>query len=384
MNGGCIMEFFIQDPVFESSYTIHEALIKACDEASYGGGAYAFVSVEGVKLFIEDASFRKLAHHGGFKLIVGVDDITSEKVLQNLKEINQQYGEKFEVLAFLHDTKGSLFHPKFSWFKKENGGIVVLGSGNLTGKGLRINREAFNYVEVDEQKLNEIENYWNDWLACNIKFLLPIDDEKVLEKARENAQRFSKVKRKVRTKQKTDIQQDVGDVDETLISQTYEDEDIGAWSFSEDDPVLVAEIPRSGNRWKQANFNKSSFINFFGAQPGVNGHHRILLRNVSESGQLASNIEVRPSVSVVSHNWRFELDAASGIPYPDEGRPIAIFVRVSIRTFLYNLLLPEDQYYIEVIRFLNNKNLNTNNMRREQTTVDELKTACPNLPLWSV
>jgi hypothetical protein len=376
------VDFFLQDPLFQKSYTIHEALLKACEGANYGGGAYAFVSIEGVKLFIEDEAFVKLIQNGGFKLIVGVDEITSEKVLVRLGEIRQQYADRLHIYAFLHDTKGSLFHPKFSWFKKENGGVLVLGSGNLTGKGLRLNREAFSYIEVDQAKIQEIENYWNEWLDHNSKYLLPIDDEKVLKKAKTNAKIYSRLKRNLEAV--SDIQETEKLIEETPIFQSYEDEDIYAWTFSDDAAVLVAEIPRSGNRWKQANFDKSSFENFFGAQPGVNGHHRILLRNVSSNGNLATEIEVRPSVSVASHNWRFELEAASGIPYPDDGRPIAIFVRVSTRTFLYQLLLPGDTHYIEVLQFLNNNNPDTSRVRRQQTNVYNLKTECPNLPLWSV
>ena len=221
------MDFFIQDPLFKKSYTIHEALIKACDGAISGGGAYAFVSIEGVKLFIEDEIFVKLAKNGRFKLIVGVDDITSEKVLHRLDEIRKLYGGNLEIYAFLHDTKGSLFHPKFSWFKNENGGALVLGSGNLTGKGLRLNREAFNYTEVSNMGIKEIEDYWNEWLTHNSKFLLPVDDEKVLQKARENAQKFTRLKKKV--KAELDSTETGDSVVETMIPHSYDDEDIYAW-----------------------------------------------------------------------------------------------------------------------------------------------------------
>ncbi len=52
------------------------------------------------------------------------------------------------------------------------------------------------------------------------------------------------------------------------------------WQFYPDCEVLIAEIPRSGNRWKQANFDIDTFQNFFGATPGDNSQ-RILLRNIT-------------------------------------------------------------------------------------------------------
>jgi hypothetical protein len=62
--------------------------------------------------------------------------------------------------------------------------------------------------------------------------------------------------------------------------------------------------------------------------------------------------EVRPSVAVRSQNYRFELEAAAGLPYPANGRPIGIFVRIATRTFRYRLLMPDDRLYGQVDNFL--------------------------------
>ena len=74
-----------------------------------------------------------------------------------------------------------------------------------------------------------------------------------------------------------------------------------------------------------------------------------MLKNVDKSGTLGKT-EVRPSVSVSSQNYRFELDAAAGIDYPKDGkRPLGVFVKVSQRDFLYELVMPGDVGYDSLI-----------------------------------
>ncbi|MGS0765302.1 phospholipase D family protein [Syntrophomonas curvata] len=373
------MNFYIQDPTYPESYSLHEALLSACEGAIYGGGTYAFVTPGGVKLFLEDQVFIDFVSNGSFKLVVGIDEITSDRALETLGRLSEEYSNNLEISAFSHNTKGSLFHPKFSWFKTDSGGTLVLGSGNLTEKGLRRNREAFTVIDVDEAKINEIEERWNDWLAHNGNCLKSVDDIDVLNKVKENAMLSSRIYRKSHLE--TDV--DVQDEEEIQVEPIIENEDFEAWSFADRDSVLITEIPKSGNRWNQVNFDKNSFINFFGAQPGDNSL-RILLRNVLSDGTL-DEIEVRPSVSVVCHNWRFELKAAANKLYPINDRPIGIFIRVSPRMFLYVLAMPTDVFYYEVRQFLDQKyNGRADRMKRYQATVQEVKTFCGNLPFWNI
>ena len=77
-------------------------------------------------------------------------------------------------------------------------------------------------------------------------------------------------------------------------------------------PVLVAEIP-GGDRWKQANFDQHTFETFFEAKLGT--RRWVCFQHVNAAG-----IEVleplRPSIIVPSVNFRFELGAGAGLPYP--------------------------------------------------------------------
>ena len=86
-----------------------------------------------------------------------------------------------------------------------------------------------------------------------------------------------------------------------------------------------------------------------------------------------SEIEVRPSISVVSQNYRFELDAASGMPYPSNGKPIGIFVKVTTRMFLYHLYMPGHEIYNEINDWLNtNWTGRTDRMKRVTTNVSAI------------
>lgn len=370
------MNLFMQDPTFPDSFSLHEALLQACEGAHYGGGAYAFVSTGGAKLFLEDDTFARFVSSGNFKLIVGIDEITSENALKKLSELKEIYNNRLEVFAFLHDTTVSMFHPKFSWFKNDEGGILILGSGNLTERGLRRNWEAFNVIEVEDIKFEEVEGIWKNWLEHNANNLRHIDDNDVIERVKENARVYSKVKRRAKHEGDAETPKDAEQTEEVI-----EDVDLDAWSFVEDNAVLIAEIPDNNKRWKQANFDKNSFTTFFGAKIG-NNSLRILLRNVFPDGSLG-DIEVRPYIAVKSQNYRIELKAVSSKEYPKDGRPIGIFLRVSTRMFLYVLAMPNDHFYIEIREFLNKKYTGRiDRMKRVISAVRELKDDCEHLPFW--
>lgn len=387
------LDFYIQDPLFEDGITLHEALLKASENAIDGGGAYAFVTAGGIKLLLEDKAFSNLLEVGHFKLIIGIDDVTSEKALNKVKDIKDIHQSRLETYVFLHNTKGSLFHPKFSWFKNGNGGTLVLGSGNLTEKGLRRNREAFSIINLSQQKIEEVEEYWNNWLSVNNQFLKSIDDEDVLKKANENSKKSSFISKhqtelRQEEKDREEAQEEIQEEQETEISPDaprFEEEDLTAWTFDNSNSVLVAEIPDNNNRWKQANFSKHTFQSFFGATAGVNGYYRMLLRNVTATGELAET-EIRPAVSVASRNYRIELGAATGLPYTQPSRPIGVFIRVSTRDFLYVLAMPSDTYYSEVKDYLDRviPTRHNNQMKRHLSVVDDIKSECPNLPFWMI
>lgn len=410
------MNFCIQDPSYKESMYLHESLLTACKDGVVGGGAYAFASQGGVELLFADEAFGRFMDTGYFYLVVGMDDITNIKTLSALRDFEERYKGHLVVKAYVHNSRGSTFHPKYSWFKKQEGGLIVIGSGNLTQQGLRHNREAYTVVECDSKTIDGIVDEWNSWLAHSQPFLFDVDDSLVLSIAAKNTTKTNAIARakqeiadkpespeeaalkdlfrsqpknlrkkgeaKAQKPKETPKEEDAQKARIVLpLSEEY-DEDDAYWTLNSESSVLVAEIPRSGNRWKQVNFSKEIFEDFFGATCGENGAYRVLLKSINSSGVMGDT-EVRPSVSVSSHNYRFELDAAAGIDYPDGGkRPIGVFAKVSERDFLYELVMPWNAGYDSLVTTMDTRQPMTTRMRRLIYCCEEISQKAPELSIW--
>ena len=355
----------IQDPKYPTSPSLHESILDSSKTAIRGGGAFSFVSKVGVDLLLKDELFMDFMKGGVFDLIVGIDDITNVRALETLHTLSQEV-HNLKVRVFHHDFSGATFHPKFCWFRLRRGGILVAGSGNLTGRGLRGNWEAFTISVLTPNEINELEQQWTDWVQAHLGWLKSPDDQAVLERAKLNIPK--KRIRPVVEPETIEVEEEVSDVD-----------DISSDTPQLSDPVLIAEIPRGGNRWNQANFDLETFRNFFEVQEGIT--QRILLQHVNDDGTLG-NLESRPSVSVRSQNYRFELQAAAGLDYPDQGRPIAIFLRIATRSFRYKLLMPNDPGHSNMVAFLDdNWDGRGDRLRRIVTNIEALQTYWAASPL---
>ena len=282
----------------------------------------------------------------------------------------------------------------------------------------------YSVNELTNQELLDVESRWNDWIDESISsnYLFDIDDPIVDHAVNLSATRGGKAL-VTRTNNSTQLPKVLTDLysHQPKITSIRKSKKVSAnkssqvpkksskiisqqvphalpvkinqiqnsvWQINDSDRILVAEVPKSGTRWKQVNFDKDSFQNFFGAVPnGMAGTYLILLKEVDNQGNLAST-ESRPSVSVASHNFRFEVNAATGLPYPNgDKRPLLIFTEVSTRSFLYELIMPEDSRYTEVAKFVSNwKKTNNQNkaVTRIITDVKDLKPYTPNLGLWKV
>src|SRR6185437_7234180 len=169
------MTLFLQDPDDSDGIYLVEALLEACQNASRGGGAFAFATAAGAKLFLEDQAFVAFAVANSFDLIIGIDAITNQDALNAIaKAATGASGMK--VYVFLHDRLNSLFHPKFCWFRTQVGGQLIVGSGNLTIGGLRANWEAFSVTPLRKSEADEVEATWARWIATHSAALLPPDD----------------------------------------------------------------------------------------------------------------------------------------------------------------------------------------------------------------
>lgn len=371
---------YIQDPTYEGSKLLLDAILECCSTAISGAGTYAFVSADGVNLLIGDPIFTHFLSRGHFHLIVGMDEITNTHTLSTLNYRKAQ-NPSLQVNAFLHDTVGSTFHPKFCWFDCGGYGYTITGSGNLTQKGMQRNREAFELQRIDINELNDVKQRWNTWLANERDYILPLDNEKVITRAEENIQRmmaFQQRQPRVRVVHHP-LDAPNGQIQEAVAAE-YADDEIGAWEYDATARVLIAEIPRGQSRWNQANFDAETFQTYFESVPGVAGQMALILRDVKWDGSLGE-IHHRPPVSVSSHNYRVELSVQRGTTYPAEGRVLGVFVKLSTRTFIYILVFPTNVEHFALQNVLEANRQRTDRLVRYQTSVQELKELAPTLPI---
>lgn len=356
------MRVYIQDPADPQAPLLHERILGVCEGAARGAGAFAFVTRDGVELLLRDEVFQSFATRGRFDLIVGVDEITNVRALDALEEACQAL-PGLQVRVFFHNLAGATFHPKMCWFRHRSRGFVVVGSGNLTLRGLRGNWEAFSVAALDRSLANNLEAQWARWVNLHTGWLRPLNDPAVRARAALNVPQ-----RRRPPAPEAGAEGRVEAAGELAVEP----------GFSR--PVLVAEIPRAANRWNQANFDLDTFRNFFGAR--AEAALRVVFQHVDASGALVT-LERRPSVAVRSRNFRFELEAAAGLDYPTTGRPIAVFAQVAPRTFRYRLVMPGDGDYPLLSGFLDREaGRPPNRMRRVRTNSEVLQRVWPQSPLW--
>lgn len=416
----------IQDPIYAASMRFGEALIDACNISKDGAGTFAFAEKNGIDLFLGDTDFSEYIKTHKYNLVVGTDSITDPEAVARLRAYCKLY-KNLTVYGYVHDSRKYLFHPKITWFETSTGGLSIIGSGNLTERGLFHNVEMYSYNILNNEDFTKLKSDWVDWLDYSIanNLIFDIDDPIIDHAVNLSASKKSRLFPNARSAVGTAINPDaflsalyktqpktisvnrpvtapiprttrlkpknaatvIANPIPTVAPVSVAPMINPVWTVLPTDRVLVAEVPKASNRWKQINFDKSSFQNYFGATPGgAGGTYRILLKNVDSDGTLGAT-ETRPSVSVASHNWRFEISAANGLPYPSGGnRPYVIFTEVSTRSFIYELIMPGDSRYPETDSFVNSwKRANgVTGIARFITDVNDIKPSTPGLGLWKV
>lgn len=376
----------LQDSLHSDSSILYDRIVHACKDSMIGGGAFAFVSRAGIELLLCTPEFVQLLSQGEFTLVIGMDAITNTKSIEILKEIEEEYSS-LHVFAFIHDRNSIIFHPKMIWFSGSEKSSLILGSGNLTLAGLRFNYEAFTETILCATEFTEVKSIWETWLSQNTEHLYKLDDEIVKEKAAENEKTqhlIQKIKRQNKKERRKEDPEQQNQEEEFSSTSTNEDNFIEIdeeWVFDESASILIAEVPRSGDRWRQINFNKETFEGFFGANARTSSRY-IFLRSYFENSGLGE-IERRPNVSVISHNYRFEFGAATGA-YPKTGRPILTVVKIGSATFLYTLFLPEQQYYTMIHDYIDSVRVEQrpNVLVRKISSAKVIKSKIPSLPIF--
>jgi hypothetical protein len=364
------MGWLLQTPDSKSPKLLQN-ILDQCGPAQKGGGAFAFASAQGIKMLAAEPVFSEFLKAYEFTMIVGLDAITDTRAVEELRKLNKSH-PNFKPKLFLHSTGGSLFHPKTLWLKTAKGGVIITGSGNLTSGGLKSNWEAMAIETLSTADMAAAEKSWDEWIKTHKNQLVDLDDPKAVEKAKSNKAVRTKIKKALK---KTEADEEVPEEEVDAVEEAIEDVEHELLL----NPVLIAEVPKSGDRWQQVNFDLKSYQEFFGVKKSATRHVRFY--EVQADGSLGTP-EDRQSVSVVSQNFRFEVGAAAGKPYPAKGHPICIFEQTDENTFHYVLLMPGQPAHTTIQKYLDDTYARTNKKLRVQLTAGTLKSVWPDAPFF--
>jgi len=379
------MSLHIQDPSNPESEYLVDVLLDACSGATAGGGAFAFLSAGGVQLLLKDKIFKDFLARGRFDLLVGVDAITDTAAIDALTAVRRE-NPSISARVFMPSHSRSIFHPKVAWFDAGDGGLLVTGSGNLTAGGLRWNIEAFSVERLDARSMADLRLRWDEYLARTAECQLETSDVRVVALLERNADRRRAMRKAgvtARREEGEESQQEPpmealkGELIDLPVLDVQPEDELPAIELGAE--ILVAEIPRAGSRWGQANFDQETFFGFFGASRTF--QRRAYFFHLRGDGTLGFQ-EVRPAVAVKSKNYRFELEAASGLAYPADGRPIGVFAKVGARTFVYMLLMPSQAGHQEMASLLARSARLGGRALRKIFSPHDVRAAWPLAPLW--
>lgn len=139
----------------------------------------AFASESGI-LNIKECIAKSPSKYNSIKIIVGVDqEGTSLSALEAILEL--------KVTSYIFYQKESpIFHPKIYLFEGQNDFTLIVGSSNLTGRGLFANVESSIMIEgtlaTDSEPLNQLKDYYSG--------LFNLSDPNLFEITTENIKRF--------------------------------------------------------------------------------------------------------------------------------------------------------------------------------------------------
>ena len=358
--------------------------------ASYGG-------VSSLTKYIEESKAKGMK----IKVILGVDQkATSKEALEEVLTWNVD-------ARIYHTSSNNIFHPKVYLFENRDIFTLIVGSNNLTVPGLVQNIECSLLIKdtIDPSSVhNDFYRYWKGILDGTETHLYPItqkliDDlfkDKVITSEEMRSKRYDDgtdkkegTKKEAISFKKAAIQKfpegfrpkRLIKVRQVKITKKATKEVEKAVRI--DNAVLIAEIPKAGSRWKQANFSQDVFEDFFGAKKGDNSY-RVKLTNIKKDGTLGEVTESQ-SVTVKSKNYRFELRCEeTNQPYPSgNDRPIGLFVKEDAQNYLYQVIMPSDDAYKKIKDYLYMETANQKGrkdlMRRYIADVEAIHALYPEL-----
>ncbi|MBO4827611.1 MAG: RNA helicase [Prevotella sp.] len=386
----------------EEDSSVGKELVKQFESKIYDSFTclVAFASYGGVTALTNYIKEGK-ANGMKIKVVLGVDQKATSK--EALEEVLT-----WDVDARIyHTSSNNIFHPKVYLFENRDIFTLIVGSNNLTVPGLVQNIECSLLIKdtIDPSSVHDdFYKYWKGILEGTETHLYPLTQklindlykDKVITSEEQRSKRYDdgtdkkeETKKDAVTFKKATIQKfpegfrpkrlvKVKQV-KTTKKATEEVEE----SVRIDNAVLIAEIPKAGNRWKQANFSQNVFEDFFGATRGDNSY-KVKLTNIKKDGSLGEVTESQ-SVTVKSKNYRFELRCdETNLPYPSgNDRPIGLFVKEDAQNYMYQVLMPSDDAYKKIRDYLYMETANQRGrkdlMRRHIADVEAIHALYPEL-----
>lgn len=350
-------EFRVQDPTHPRRSTLFDTLIELAQlrQVSSGRMFFGFLTGSGLDALMAVPEVAKVFNTARLHVIVGLDAVTDRAGLQRLLEITEVNPELSAMV--IKNPTGSLIHPKLMILEYEDGsGVVVVGSNNMSAGGLTGNVEAYSLLHWEPEgspDFSDLDRFIDRWQSN----MSPIDAD-AMERAEQNERRYRRIKRALApTQSEDDEPQDgprgVPDAEVVIsdgIAHDAPQEEDGALY----EAILIALIPRAGNRWSQVHLSADIVREFFEVEPGDRDH--VFLRQLD-----TATTEERPIVYSESSNRNVKIevgaarDAARDSGYPADGRPIVLFRADSnaIRHYRYLLLLPGDAGHEEMYTLAN-------------------------------
>ncbi len=353
-----------------------QAIDAAATTADSGGGVFAFASKGGIEAFFGVSAISSmLSHRKPFYLVVGVDAITNAEALLYIAETISKRRGTLTAKVFFHEHPASTFHPKFLWFRKGKAIRLIVGSGNLTLRGLGQtstnsrppgNWEVFTAQTLMGSDADAVMRSIDEWFAAQraIGSLCELDDGRVKNRAMANGLvRYTQAPAPAsRPPGKEATARRTTPVDDT--------------DFSTHD-ILVREIPR--NRHGQADVGKSALTDFF----GYAGFPKdVLIQHVSLTNQVGAAEKIRLFVNE-SQNYRLELHAIANISYDvaaDDSRLILVATKLDRRSFRYTVVPVTFADHALLVRLLGPMISARRQMREKRVNGEELRRAWPNTP----
>ena len=358
------IRFCIQDPTYIGTTYLYEAILAAAAQATVWRGLYAFASRDGVDHLIEDKIVQdRIAGGGEIDLVVGIDAVTNRPTLERMQELEQRHAN-FRPKVFWNENRG-LFHPKISEFGLLGGGrTLIIGSGNLTPGGLMDNFEAYTIITADQA--DEIDvSALEEFLERHADDIRSIDNEALERAARNLVRSIGRPRGGRRTRRRPASPRPTR---------------LPARAPTGFDRILLAQVPAAGGRWAQVHFNAVAIRDYF--RLNRLDMERVYLTRVSPEAT-RGEVEVRPCVYSVrsNRNYKIEISAAAGLPYPDEGCPLLVFRERQLRTYDYMLLMPGEHGH-ELLTDLSNRLPSPGKgVPRPITDMANLAQAWPDCPL---